>query len=119
MDFRPEELMVIGGIDMCAGWLGALLFIVVGFVSVRGADKKAGLAVGGSGALLLLTGCCAYWGSFYMEAVGYDAFVENLFPLSIAFGSLCRLIGYGGIIFGAVTVAMKATKSETEPGAAP
>jgi hypothetical protein len=119
MEFRPDELMVINGIDMCAGWLGALLFILVGFISVRGADKKAGLIVGGSGALLLLTGCCAYWGSFYMESVGYDAFVVNLFPLSIAFGSLSRLVGYGGVIFGAVTVAIEATKSATEPGGPP
>lgn len=107
-------MIVFAGVDMCANWIGALLLIVVGFVSVRAAHKGAGLMVGGGGVLLLVTGCCAYWGNFAAQSGVYSPALFDLVPISAALGFLCRLAAFVLVIVGAALVA----KEMKTPGGA-
>jgi len=110
---RPDELFFLVTLDSCAGWIVALIVLVVGLVSVRAAQGRAGLLVGGGGALLLFSYCCSYAPGLVVRVT--DAYYESLgtmSTLSLAVAALFHLAGYGLVLLGAVLLARQAL----EPG---
>lgn len=113
------ESLVIESMWGCGQTLVALLLVVVGAVSVRPADARAGYLLVAGGALVFLNACCGSLPTALMQSgqTTYDT-VELLFMVSSWSGLLLR--GGAGLasILAAVMLARALLATEKPGGAA-
>lgn len=111
------ESLIIEATWGCGQVLVALLLVIVGAVSVRPADARAGYLLVAGGALVFLNACCGSLPTALMQSgQSYDT-VELLFTLSSWSGLLLR--GGAGLasILAAVMLA-RALLATEKPGSA-
>ena len=85
--------------NACTGWLGALVWIAVGFLVLGKAHKQAGMLVGGAGVLKILSNCCMLVPGVLMQAGMWDA-AESIGALPGALAGFLRFFVFGMVIGG-------------------
>ncbi len=101
----PEGTLALAGLDACTGWLGGLVFVVVGLFFLRKAHGAAGMLVGAAGGLKLILNCCAFWPELYLRFGGYDDTVIEMMGANAAFAQLMRLGVFALLAAGAALAA--------------
>lgn len=103
-------MALLAGVQGCAGFLVAILLIVVGFVTVRAALPNAGYMVGAAGALQLLAVCCSSWQQgAAMSGAGYDL-LESFGGISATVALFFHLVSIALVVAGAVFLSLELTK---------
>lgn len=85
--------------NACTGWLGALVWLAVGFLVLGRVHKQAGMLVGGAGVLKILAGCCMLVPDVMMRAGLYEA-AETIGVVPGALAGVMRFLVFGMVIGG-------------------
>lgn len=100
--------------NACTGWLGALVWVAVGFFVLGRAHRMAGMLVGGAGLLKLVANCCMVVPGLMFQA-GMWEMAESLGALPGALAGFMRSLVFALIIAGFVVGAKELARQSSEP----
>lgn len=109
-----EEYLAIEAIGACTGWLGALVFVIVGLTVVRKAHATAGYLVAAAGGLKIVVNCCAAFPTVYSQAGGPP--LLEISQASVVLTLFLRLAVYALIGGAAIVMAKRAVAKPVAEG---
>jgi hypothetical protein len=110
-----DSSLIVTALGLCAYLAAGLVILVVGAVSARPAEPRAGYLAIGAGVLMMLDGCCNIVPTIFIEAEADIDLAQNVSTCNAWLG-LPLLLAYGAMIIGAaVLLALKASSLEGRP----